>query len=374
MYRIPLVDLHRQYSALKTEIDRAIQSVLDGCDFVMGAAVCEFEAQLCEYLGVKFAVGCASGTDALQIALMALGIGPGDEVITSPFAFVATTETIVLLGARPVYVDIDPRTYNIDANQIAGRVTSRTKVIIPVHLFGQPSDMAPILSVAGHNGLRVIEDTSQAIGAQYNHQTAGTLGDVGTLSFYPSKNLGAYGDAGAIVSNNPALAEKCRLVSLHGSRVRYQHEILGVNSRLDSLQAAVLKTKLRHLEDWTRARRRIARRYDEALSELDLTIPYCAPSSWHVYHLYSIRTAQRDALAEFLEQKGIAHGIYYPIPLHLQPAYQRFAEAEGQFPVAETVAKEIISLPIFPELEDREIDFVSSALAEFCGKRSHSRG
>lgn len=371
MQKIPMVNLHRQYLSLKAEIDEAIQSVLDGCDFVMGAAVSEFESQLGQYLGARFAVGCASGTDALQIALMALGVGPGDEVVTSPFTFVATAETIVFLGARPVYVDIDPRTYNIDAKLIADRITPRTKVIIPVHLFGQPADMAPILSLARAKGLRVIEDAAQAIGARYDDQAVGTLGDIGTLSFYPSKNLGAYGDAGAIVSNSPELAEKCRMISLHGSKVRYQHEVLGINSRLDSLQAAILRVKLRHLEDWIQARTRIARRYDGALEGLDLVLPYCAPNLRHVYYQYSIRTTQRDALADFLTCKGIAHAIYYPIPLHLQPAYQPFAEEGVRFPVAEKIAKEIISLPMFPELEDREIETVASALAEFGRQLPH---
>jgi dTDP-4-amino-4,6-dideoxygalactose transaminase len=370
MQRIPMVNLHRQYLGLKAEIDEAIQSVLDGSDFIMGKAVSEFESQLCHYLGAQFAVGCASGTDALQIALMAFGVGPGDEVITSPFTFAATTEAIVLLGARPVYVDIDLRTYNIDPNLIADRLTSRTKAIIPVHLFGQPAEMAPILSLAREKGQRVIEDTAQAIGARYEDRAAGTLGDIGTLSFYPSKNLGAYGDAGAIVCNTPELAEKCRIIGLHGSKKRYHHEVLGVNSRLDSLQAAILKVKLKHLEDWTLARTRLARRYDQALKGLDLVLPFRAPNSRHVYHQYSIRTSRRDVLADFLTDRGIAHAIYYPIPLHLQPAYQPFTASGGRFPVAEKVAKEIISLPMFPELEDREIEIITSALAEFCQQRS----
>jgi len=369
MQQIPMVDLRRQYRALKTEIDEAIQSVLDRCDFIMGEAVSEFELQLGQQLGAKFVVGCASGTDALQIALMAMGVGSGDEVITTPFTFVATAETILLLGARPVYVDIDPRTYNLEANQVADRVSSKTKAIIPVHLFGQPCDMAPILSVAKEKGLSVIEDAAQAIGATYHNRSAGTLGDLGILSFYPSKNLGAYGDAGAILSNSPELAQRCRMISLHGSRVRYEHEILGINSRLDSLQAAILNVKLKHLKEWMHARRRIAKRYDEALQGLDLSLPYCAPNLQPCYHQYSIRTSRRDALAEFLRNKGVASAVYYPIPLHLQPAYQPLAAAV-RLPVAERVAKEIISLPLFPELEDREIDFITSAVAEFYGQGS----
>jgi dTDP-4-amino-4,6-dideoxygalactose transaminase len=366
MQQIPMVDLRRQCRALKTEIDEAIQSVLDSCDFIMGDAVSQFEVQLGQELGAKFVVGCASGTDALQIALMAIGLGPGDEVITTPFTFVATAETILLLGARPVYVDIDPKTYNLEANQVADRVSSRTKAIIPVHLFGQPCDMAPILSVAKEKGLRIIEDAAQAIGATYRDRSVGTLGDLGALSFYPSKNLGAYGDAGAILSDSQELAQRCRMIGLHGSRVRYKHEILGINSRLDSLQAAILSVKLKHLKEWIDARRRAARRYDEALRGLDLSLPYYAPNSEPSYHQYSIRTSRRDALAEFLRQRGVSSAIYYPIPLHLQPAYQPLA-AGVRLPVAERVAKEIISLPLFPELEDQEIDYITSAVAEFYG-------
>jgi len=370
MQWIPMVNLHRQYLSLKAEIDGAIQLVLDSADFVMGGAVAEFESELCQRLDARFAVGCASGTDALQIALMAFGVGPGDEVITSPFTFVASAETIVLLGARPVYVDIDPRTYNIDANLVADRITPRTKVIIPAHLFGQPAEMTPILSLAREKGIRVIEDTAQSIGARYEGQAVGSLGDIGALSFYPSKNLGAYGDAGAILSNSRELAEKCRMISLHGSKAKYQHEVLGINSRLDSLQAAILRVKLKHLEDWTLARIRVACRYDETLRDLDLILPHRSPNSRHVYHQYSIRTSRRAALAEFLTHKGIAHAIYYPVPLHLQPAYQALAGPGARFHVAEQVAREIISLPMFPELEDGEIETITSALTEFCRQKS----
>src|SRR5262245_49681106 len=262
---IKMVDLHRQYLSIKAEIDTAIQSVLTATDFIMGSAVREFEADLAAYLEVKHAVACASGTDALQVAMMALGIGRGDEVITSPFTFVATAETIALLGATPVYVDIDPKTYNLDANLIASRITRKTKAVIPVHLYGQPADLDPIMALAGERGLKVIEDAAQAIGARYHERSVGTFGDIGCFSFFPSKNLGAYGDGGAMVTNNSELAERCRMVTVHGSKRRYYHEILGVNSRLDTLQAAVLKVKLRHLEPWTEARIAIARRYDEAL-------------------------------------------------------------------------------------------------------------
>ena len=362
---LKMVDLHRQYLSIKAEIDEAIQSVLTATDFIMGSAVREFEADLATYLGAKHAVGCASGTDALQVAMMALGIGRGDEVITSPFTFVATAETIALLGATPVYVDVDAKTYNLDVQQIAARITGRTKAIIPVHLYGQPADLAPLLALAGERGLKVIEDAAQAIGARYHGRSVGTFGDIGCFSFFPSKNLGAYGDGGAMVTNDAALAERCRMVTVHGSKKRYQHEILGVNSRLDTLQAAVLRVKLRHLEAWTEARVRIAHRYDDALRGLELVTPYCAPDVRHVYNQYSIRTPRRDALAEFLKSKGVGHAIHYPLPLNLQPAFRHYVPEGTNFPVAEAVSGEIISLPIYPEMPGVEIDLVTAAMREF---------
>jgi dTDP-4-amino-4,6-dideoxygalactose transaminase len=362
---IKMVDLHRQYLTIKAEIDEAIQSVLTATDFVMGSAVKEFEADLASYLGAKHAVGCASGTDALQVAMMALGIGRADEVITSPFTFVATAETIALLGATPVYVDIDPKTYNLDVQQIAARITSKTKAIIPVHLYGQPADLEPLMALAGECGLKVIEDAAQAIGARYRGCSVGTLGDIGCFSFFPSKNLGAYGDGGAMVTNDAALAERCRMVTVHGSKKRYQHEILGVNSRLDTLQAAVLRVKLRHLEAWTEARIRIAHRYNEALRGLELVTPYCAPGVRHVYNQYSIRTSRRDALAEFLKSKGVGHAIHYPLPLNLQPAFRHYVPEGTSFPVAQAVSREIISLPIYPEMPESEGEAVIACLSEF---------
>ena len=364
---LKMVDLHRQYLSIKAEIDEAMQSVLTATDFIMGSAVKEFEDDLATYLGAKHAVGCASGTDALQVAMMALGIGRGDEVITSPFTFVATAETVALLGATPVYVDIDAKTYNLDVRQIAARITSRTKAIIPVHLYGQPADLEPLLRLAGERGLKVIEDAAQAIGARYHGRSVGTLGDIGCFSFFPSKNLGAYGDAGAMVTNDAALAERCRMVAMHGSKRRYQHEILGVNSRLDTLQAAVLKVKLRHLEAWTEARIHIAHHYDDALRGLELVTPYYAPEVRHVYNQYSIRTLRRDALAEFLKTKGVGHAIHYPLPLNLQPAFRHYVPEGTSFPVAEAVSREIISLPIFPEMQDTEIDAVAGAIRGFFG-------
>ncbi len=363
--QIKMVDLSRQYQMIKHEMDAAIQSVLDSTDFILGTPVREFESELANYLNVQHTIGCASGTDALQIALMALGIGIGDEVITTSFTFVATVETIVLLGARPVFVDIDPRTFNLDVNQIADHITPKTKALMPVHLYGQPADMDPILSIAESHGLSVIEDAAQAIGARYKGKAAGTIGHIGCFSFFPSKNLGAYGDAGALATNDVQLAQRCRMISAHGSKVKYQHEILGVNSRLDTLQAAILRTKLRYLESWTDARIRIAQRYNLAWQGLDVVTPCCGPDVRHVYNQYSIRTGRRDSLATFLKARGIGHAIHYPTPLHLQPAFRQLVDPNVTLPVAETVCKEIISLPIFPEMEEAEIQVVISTLHEF---------
>ncbi|PYV41807.1 MAG: hypothetical protein DMG06_16000 [Acidobacteria bacterium] len=370
MQPIKMVDLHRQYLTIKEEINHAILSVLDSSEFIMGRVVSEFEHELSQYLGVQFAIGCASGTDALLVAMMAMEIGAGDEVITSPFSFVATAEAVALLGARPVYVDIDSRTYNINPSLISERITQKTKAIIPVHLFGHSADMEPILSLARANDLKIIEDSAQSIGAKYKNHFAGTLGDIGCLSFYPTKNLGAYGDAGVILTNNSSLAQRCRMITEHGSRVKYYHEMLGINSRLDSLQAAVLKVKLKHLERWTEARIRIAQRYTQALSGLGLILPYCAPCAKHVYNQYSIRTPRRDELAAFLKEKGLPYSIHYPFPLHEQPAFREFIDPGIRFPVTEAVTKEILSLPVFPELEDGEVDAIISSLRQFFQRSS----
>lgn len=360
-----MVDLQRQYNSIKQPIDLAIRSVVEGSDFIMGRAVTDFESNLCDYLKVKYAIGCASGTDALQIALMASGIGNGDEVITSPFSFVATTETILLLGAKPIFVDIDSQTYNLDVSQIGGQITSKTKAILPVHLYGQPADMKPILSLAKAEGLLVIEDTAQAIGSQYFGAFAGTLGNLGCLSFFPSKNLGAFGDAGAIVTNDSQVAEQCKMIRLHGSRAKYRHEILGVNSRLDTIQAAVLKTKLPYLEGWLRKRIDIAETYNKAFENLPLTTPFCAPNVRHVYNQYSICTSRRDELATFLKENGVGSAIHYPVPLHRQGVYDKVKDLRTTLPNSERIASEIISLPIFPELTESEIETIISVVCEF---------
>jgi dTDP-4-amino-4,6-dideoxygalactose transaminase len=362
---IPQVNLKRQYLSIKREIDEAVQSVLNSAEFIMGSAVRQFEQHLGEYLQVEHVVSCASGTDALQIAMMALGIGPGDEVITTPFTFVATAETIVLLGACPVYVDIDPKTYNIEPGQIAGRITPKSRAIIPVHLYGQPAEMGQILKIAQAKGIPVIEDAAQAIGARYNGRLVGGIGEIGCLSFFPSKNLGAFGDGGAILTRDSDLAQKCRMIRVHGSKAKYQHEILGVNSRLDTLQAAILEVKLKYLEQWTESRIRIAAQYNQAFDDLDIVTPYCAPNVRHVYNQYSVRTSRRDEFASFLKGKGIGHAIHYPFPLHQQPAFKPLLPAGASLPVAESVSKEIISLPMDPGLTAEEFDSVASSIRTF---------
>jgi dTDP-4-amino-4,6-dideoxygalactose transaminase len=365
MPQIKMVDLFRQYQNLKAEVDTAVMAVLNSAAFIMGQSVQEFEAALAKYLEVKHVVGCASGTDALQLALMAIDIGPGDEVLTTPFTFVATVEAVVLLGGRPVFVDIEPDTFNLDPDLVERKITLRTKAMIPVHLYGHPANLEPLVMLARRHHLKIIEDAAQAIGAKYQDKFVGGWGDIGCLSFFPSKNLGAFGDAGAVLTNDDDLAGRIRLLANHGSKQRYHHEILGVNSRLDSIQAAVLNVKLRHLEDWTESRAKIAARYSAGLSGLPLSLPLCAPYARHVYNQYSIRTPRRDALARFLQERGIATAIHYPKPLHLQPAYRELMVEGERFPQSELVSQEILSLPIFPEMEETEVDFVIASIREF---------
>jgi UDP-2-acetamido-2-deoxy-ribo-hexuluronate aminotransferase len=364
MLQVKTVDLHRQYLSIREEIEAALQSVLESCEFIQGRAVRDFEAELSQWMGAKHAIGCSSGTGALQVSLMALGIGPGDEVITSPFTFAAIAEAVILLGGRPVFADIEPRTFNIDPEQIAARINSRTRAIIPVHLYGQPAEMKAIDRLAHQHGLKVIEDAAQAIGAFYGSRRAGTIGDIGCLSFYPTKNLGAYGDAGAILTDDDALAEKCRMIVDHGCRLKYWHERLGVNCRLDSLQAAILGVKLRRLNRWTATRLQVAEKYNQALADLDLMLPNKAPEATHVYHQYSVRTRSRDPLSSFLKSRGIATSIHYPTPLHRQPAFARF-HGDAALIESEAAAREVLCLPIYPELEDQEVEYVVATIREF---------
>jgi len=367
--KLQMVDVIGQYKRMQGEIDAAMGAVLQSGMFIQGKEVGELERAVAAYLDVAHAVGCASGTDALQIAMMALGIGPGDEVITTPFTFVATAETIGILGAKPVYVDIDPRTFNIDPALVAGAITPRTKAIIPVHLYGQPADMEPLLAAARPRGIPVIEDAAQAMGASYRGRKVCGIGTIGCISFFPSKNLGCFGDGGMVVTNDARLAEAMRVIAAHGSRVRYYHDVLGLNSRLDTLQAAILSAKLPHLGEFNDARRKAAARYDQLLAGLPVTTPFRAPGAEHIFHQYTLRAPRRDALAAFLKERGIPHAIYYPVPLHLQKAFAMAGGKKGDFPVTEKAAEEVISLPMHTELTEEHLQCIAGAIREFYSAR-----
>jgi len=360
---IQMVDTKSQYLKIKNEIDSAIQNVIDSSQFIQGPAVKKFEENVEKYLGAKHAIGCASGTDALQIAMMALDIKPGDEILTTPFTFVATTETIAILGAVPVYVDIDPKTFNMDVNKIEAKITPKTKAIMPVHLYGQPCDMDQIMNIAKKHNLFVIEDAAQAMGAKYNEKMICTIGDIGCISFYPSKNLGAFGDGGMLTTYDDELAEKIRMIISHGSKKKYYHTILGVNSRLDSIQAAILDVKLKYLDEYCDARYNAAMKYNEKFKGIFET-PYIMPGVKHIFHQYSIRVKNRDKMIEFLRSHGIPSMIYYPVPLHVQEAY-KYDYKPGDYPVSEEIAKDIISLPMHTELTDEQVDFIASKVIEF---------
>ncbi|MDX9745497.1 MAG: DegT/DnrJ/EryC1/StrS family aminotransferase [Syntrophales bacterium] len=350
---IPMVDLRRQYLQLKPEIDAAVLGVLDTTQFILGPNVSALEAEVARYHDLPHAVGVASGTDALLLALRVLGIGDGDEVITTPFTFIATAEVLGLLGAVPVFVDIDPRTFNIDPGLIEAAVTPRTRAIIPVHLFGQACDMAPLLDVAEKYGLRVIEDCAQAFGARYRGQPVGTLGDAGCFSFFPSKNLACYGDGGIIVTGNAEIDAKLRVLRNHGSTVRYHHSILGYNSRLDEIQAAIVRIKLRHIDAFNAGRRNAAEQYRQVIRRDDVTLPFEAPDCNHVFHQFTLLAERRDDLMKSLSEEGIASAIYYPIPLHRQEVF--VGRSHGALPVTERVADRVLSLPMFPEITPEEI-------------------
>lgn len=364
--KIQMVDTRTQYLKIKDEIDSAIRTVIDSSQFILGPAVGEFEKNVSGYLGCKHSIGCASGTDALQIAMMAAGIGPGDEIITTPFTFVATTETIALLGARPVYVDIDEKTYNIDVNKIAEKITPNTKAIIPVHLYGQPADMDKIMEIAKANKLFVFEDAAQALGSEYKGRKICTIGDINCISFYPSKNLGAFGDAGMLTTNSDEFAEKIRMITSHGSKKKYYHEILGVNSRLDSIQAAILNVKLKYLDEYCDARSAAAAKYNSRLGDV-VESPFEMPGGKHIYHQYSIRVKNRNGMQEFLKDNGIPSMIYYPVPLHLQEAY-KYEYKKGDYPISEKIADDIISLPMHTELDDAQLDHITAKVREFISK------
>jgi dTDP-4-amino-4,6-dideoxygalactose transaminase len=359
---IPFVDLKAQYLSIKDEVDPAIQGTLDSCQFILGSEVAKFEEEFAAFSGARFGVGVNSGTSALHLALLAAGIGPGDEVITIPFTFVATVAAIRYTGATPVFVDIDPRTFTMDPTGLEAAITPRTRAIMPVHLYGQPTDMDEILAVARKHGLIVIEDAAQAHAAEYKGRRAGSLGDFGCFSFYPGKNLGAYGEGGMVVTNDHEYNRTLRMLRDWGAEKKYQHVLKGYNYRLEGMQGAVLRVKLRHLEKWTEARRAAAARYDELLADTGIALPEALPHNRHVYHVYAVRSPQRAAWQEALLNAGVQTGIHYPIPIHLMPAHADLGYREGQFPHAEAAAREVLSLPMFPELTASQSETVAAAL------------
>lgn len=354
---IPILDLTQQYRTLKDEINAALEEVFTSGHFINGPNVRALEAEIASYTDCSHAVGLNSGTDALHLALRALDIGPGDEVITSPFTFVATTEAIGIVGATPVFVDIDPESYNIDPAAIEAAVTARTKAILPIHLYGNPAPMHDILEIAKRHGLAVVEDCAQAIGATIDGKKVGSFGDVGCFSFFPSKNLGAFGDGGMATTNRTDLAERMRSLRAHGGRVKYHHEELGVNSRLDEVQAAILRVKLPHLDAWIDRRRASAHAYSTALGSL-VAVPAERDGTRHVFHQYTVRVPNRDDVQKQLGADGVQTMVYYPVPLHLQEVHRALGYGEGAFPHAEEAAREVLSLPMFPELAREQLDDV----------------
>ncbi len=364
--KVPLLDLKPQYESIKNEIDSAIAAVLNHCKFIMGPEVGLLEQKLAAYCHTKYAVGVASGTDALLLSLRALGVGPGDEVITSAFTFFATAGVISRLGARPVFVDTDERTFNINANQIEEKINKRTKAIMPVHLYGQMAWMDKILEIAGHYNLPVVEDAAQAIGAKYFDRLAGSIGVTGGFSCFPSKNLGAYGDAGFITTSDDVLVEKLRKLRVHGSQPKYYHQMVGYNSRLDTIQAAVLMVKLDHLNRWHERRREKARIYDSELGGVDgVKTPFVYDHNYHIYHQYTLIVENRDKLAACLKEKEIGFDTYYPLPLHLQECYKDLGYKLGDLPVCERLSQKVISLPIYPEMPESHQAYVIETIKGF---------
>jgi dTDP-4-amino-4,6-dideoxygalactose transaminase len=366
---IPLVDLKAQYATIQSDIDSAIRRVVENTSFIMGSEVSAFEKAFAAFCGVNHCVGVGSGTAALELTLRALGIGPGDEVITVSHTFIATAEAISAVGATPVFVDIDPQTYNMAVGALLQTINQRTRAIIPVHIYGQPADMTTINAIAGQHDIPVIEDAAQAHGSTWAGRKTGSLATAACFSFYPGKNLGAYGDAGAVTTDDDAVAEQVRLLRNHGRHDKYLHEIKGFGHRIDALQAAILHAKLPHLDEWTCARRRLADRYNQLLGDLELMLPYVDPQAEPVWHLYVIRTPLREEMLNYLKTQGIGAGVHYPIPLHLQPAYADLGYAPGTLPVTEAVAKSCLSLPIYPEMSDEQQDRVVTAIRTFLEKQ-----
>ena len=361
---IPFVDLRGQYQSIKGEIDSAVAGVLESGRYVLGEEVASFEQEFARFCGASQAVAVNSGTSALHLALLTAGIGPGDEVVTVSFTFIATVATIRYTGATPVFVDIEPLSFNMDMTKLEAAITEKTKAILPVHLYGQAVDMDPVLEIGKRHGLTVIEDAAQAHGAEYKGRRVGALGDLGCFSFYPSKNLGAYGEGGIVVTDNPEYVRRLRILRDFGQDQKYTHSLKGFNYRMDGIQGAILGVKLRHLDAWTEARRAHAHRYDKLLKDTPISTPVEMPSNRHVYHVYAVRSAHRDALRKFLEARQIETGLHYPIPVHMQPAHTDLGYVQGDFPISEQIALEVLSLPLFPEMPENAPGQVAEALLE----------
>jgi dTDP-4-amino-4,6-dideoxygalactose transaminase len=369
--KVPLLDLKAQYETLAPDIDAAVRSVFDSQHFILGPEVQQLEQEIAAYCSSKFAIGCASGSDAILLALMAHGIGPGDEVVTTPFTFFATAGSVVRLGAKPVFVDIEESTFNLDPTQFESAVTERTRAVMPVHLFGQCAAMDAIKEVAARHGLAVIEDAAQAIGAEYCGLRAGSLGSVSAFSFYPSKNLGGAGDGGMLTTDDAEIARKLRMLRSHGAANKYYHDVVGINSRLDALQAAILRVKLRHLDSWTQARRTNAGRYRDYFKQAGLVtdgqvkLPREMEENLHVYNQFVIRVDSRDDLKSFLAERGVGTEIYYPLPLHLQTCFAELGYSQGDMPESERASKESIAIPVYPEIGERQQQYVVDMISAF---------
>jgi dTDP-4-amino-4,6-dideoxygalactose transaminase len=367
--KVPYLDLKAQYRSIKPEIDAAIARVLDSCQFVLGAEVAGFEKEFAAYCGAAECVALNSGTSALHLALLAAGVGPGDEVITVPFTFVASVAAVTYTGARPVLVDIDPRSFTMDPAAIEAAITPRTKVILPIHLYGQPADMDPIIEVARRYRLVVIEDAAQAHGAKYKGYSVGSIGDMACFSFYPGKNLGAYGEGGAVTTSNSEYGRTIRMLRDWGQDRKYHHVLRGYNYRMEGFQGAILRAKLRHLEQWTEARRALVSRYNQLLADYRVERPTEMPWARHVYHIYTLRTDDRDGLQAALQAEGIQTAVHYAVPVHLQPGYADLKYCRGTFPQSEKAAEQVLSLPLYPEMSDNQVQIVSQALASLAVAR-----
>ena len=363
---VELTNLKRQYQNIKKKIDAAIHRVLDSGQFILGPDVATLEKEVAQYLNVNYAIGVASGTDALHLAILACGIGSGDEVITTPFTFIATCEAITYCGAVPVFVDVNPKTFNINPEKIEEKISKKTKAIIPVHMYGQAAEMEPILEIAKKFQLKVIEDVAQAFGGEYKNKKLGALGDAGCTSFFPSKNLGAFGDGGMVFTNDEKIADKVEMLRVHGSKEKYAHDLIGFNSRLDTLQAAIVRVKLKYIDQWNNMRIEHAeQRYNKLLSNCNLLTPYAEHYNKHVYHLYTILVNDREGCRKFLNNRGVSSAIHYPILVHLQKSFEYLGFSAEDFPVSNEISQKTLTLPMFPELKEEEIDYVAKTVKEF---------